>query len=114
LIILSFLNRPKINEKIQIEVLASHEIKELSYLISSRGKLCESKNVTFESAKTYILEIIPTFMMIPKATVVISYFTINGEIISDRIDVMFGNELINYVRKISFIFLNLKKNNYLN
>jgi len=35
--------------------------------------------------------------MLPKAQIVIYYITKDGEIVSDKVEVEFGNELTNYV-----------------
>lgn len=43
--------------------------------------------------------------MIPKAQLVVYYLSHDGEIISDRVEIEFGNELINHVRVTFLNFL---------
>lgn len=62
-----------------------------------KGNLVESKTVNFNNAKRHIINITPKVSMVPKARVIIYYIAANGEIISDKIDVEFGNELSNFV-----------------
>lgn len=85
------------NENVSIEILATDEISQLSYQIIGRGSSVDANYVNFESTKKYILEIKPTLMMIPKAQIIIYYLTKDGEIISDRTEIEFGNELLNNV-----------------
>lgn len=80
-----------------IEVLTTDEVSQLSYQVIGRGSTIEAGSVNFDNAKKYILEIQPTLMMIPKAQIVVYYLTKEGEIISDNIEVEFGNELVNNV-----------------
>jgi CD109 antigen len=88
---------PKLNENFTIEVLATAELKNLSYQVFGRGKLIESNSVVVDNVKRHKLEIKSNAMMIPKASVVVSYLTGGGEIVSDWTEVEFGNELINFV-----------------
>ncbi|KAG5667283.1 hypothetical protein PVAND_015269 [Polypedilum vanderplanki] len=88
---------PKLNEIFKIEVLATTELQRLSYNVFGRGKLIESNSVAVENSKTHTLEIKSTVMMIPKAYIVVYYLTNDGEIVSDKTEIEFGNELINYV-----------------
>lgn len=81
-----------------VQILSTKMISQLSYQIFGRGCSVEANTVKFESTKDYILNIKPSFLMIPKAQVVVYYLSTDGEIISDRIEIEFGNELINHVR----------------
>lgn len=89
--------RPKLSEKVLIEVLATNELKELTYQVFGRGKMIESQTIKANNAKTHTVEISPSLMMIPKANVVVYYISPLGDIVSDKIDIEFGNELINHV-----------------
>lgn len=91
------LSRPSLNEQIKIQVLATKEISQLSYQVFGKGSLVESKSISFPSTKRHVISFIPKVTMIPKARVVVFYLTSDGEIVSDKFDVEFGNELINFV-----------------
>lgn len=81
-----------------IEVLATKEISQLSYQVLGKGNLVESKTVAFPQTKRHVLSFTPKVTMVPKSHVIIYYLTTDGEIISDKIEVEFGNELVNFVR----------------
>lgn len=83
--------------KVSIGILATHEMTQLSYQIIGRGKCVESNKVFFDPSKSHTIEITPTLMMIPKAQAIFNYITSDGEIISDRIEINFGNDFINHV-----------------
>jgi CD109 antigen len=82
---------------VNIEVLSTKEIAKLSYHVMGKGKLVDSQTVNFDNSKRHVLNITPKVSMVPKARVIVYYLTANGEIISDKIDVEFGNELSNFV-----------------
>lgn len=89
-----------------IEVLANTEISELNYQIFGKGTLVTSQNLKSSKSKRHIITFIPkATTMIPKAKIVVFYFASNGEIISDNVEVEFGNELMNFVSEIK-----IKKN----
>ncbi|XP_070505072.1 CD109 antigen-like isoform X2 [Chironomus tepperi] len=90
--------KPLLSEKIKIKVQTTTKIKELIHQVLSGGKILESKHEKFSAATSeHMLTIIPTVFMLPKATVVIYYIAENGEIVSDKIDVEFGNQLLNHI-----------------
>jgi hypothetical protein len=65
--------------------------------VFGRGNCEDAKMLNFEPTKIYTFEFQPTLMMIPKAQLVLNYITEDGEIITERIEVNFGNELENHV-----------------
>jgi hypothetical protein len=69
----------------------------LTYQVLAGGKILESKHENFKETNEHNLSIKPSLFMLPKATVVIYYIAENGEIISDKIHVEFGNQLLNQV-----------------
>lgn len=85
------------SKPVDVEVLSTIEIAQLSYEVLGRGKCVEAKTVYFSPTTRYVFEIKPSLMMIPKAQLVLNYVTEDGEIISERIEINFGNELINHV-----------------
>lgn len=93
----AFTLRPSLNEQVKIQVLATKAISQLSYQIFGKGSLVESKTISFDSTKNALISFIPKVTMIPKAHVIIFYLTSDGEMVSDKVDVEFGNELINFV-----------------
>jgi hypothetical protein len=87
---------------VSVEVLTTDEISQLSYQVIGRGSTVEANSVNFESTKKYTLTFRPTLMMVPKAQLIVYYLTKDGEIISDKTEIEFGNELVNNVRKFKF------------
>lgn len=85
------------SKPVQVEILSTDEIDQISYEVLGRGNCVEAKTLHFPSTKRHVVEIQPSLMMIPKAQLVFNYVTSDGEIISERIEVHFGNELVNHV-----------------
>lgn len=91
------------SKNVSVEILFTDESSQLSYQILGRGDCIESKNIQFHPTKRHVIEFTPSFKMIPKAKIIFNYITSDGEIISDQIDVEFGNELVNQVRVIELV-----------
>ncbi|CAH1734421.1 unnamed protein product [Chironomus riparius] len=89
--------RPNLLKPFNIKVQATNMIKELTYQVLAGGKILESNYEKFKESIDHIVNIKPTLFMLPKASVVIYYVAENGEIISDKIDVEFGNQLLNHI-----------------
>lgn len=86
------------SETVSIRVQTTKKIKALTHQVLAGGKILESKLENFSETDVHYLRIKPSIFMLPKATVVIYYVADNGEIVSDRINVEFGNQLLNHVR----------------
>ena len=99
-------------EVVNIQVLTTTKVKELSYQVLAGGKILESKHENFRETNEHILKFKPTIYMLPKASVVVYYIAENGEIISDKIDVEFGNQLINQVSYLVATVIHIKFNNF--
>jgi hypothetical protein len=93
--------RPSLKNKISIEVLSTKSIEKLFYQIIGKGKLVDCKTIKAVEGRRQIITFTPNFEMLPKVKVIIYYIASKGEIISDKIDIEFGNELINYVSKLN-------------
>lgn len=91
--------RPKLSEKIKIDVLSTEKLSELTYQVVAKGDVLLSDTVSVPSEKHFQLEFQPTLPMLPKSNVVVFYITSDGEIISDSLKLEFGNELMNFVSR---------------
>jgi hypothetical protein len=78
-------------------VLTNTDIKQFTYQIFGKGRMVDAKTLTFPATKKHVFTFKPTPNMLPKARVVVYYFTDDGEIISDKTEIEFGNELVNFV-----------------
>lgn len=87
-------------KNVEIEVRSTDDLKELSYLVIGSGTLIESQTISTPRTKHYVLSVSPKDEMSPKCQVIISYIASNGELISDKVDIEFENELNN---KVSFV-----------
>lgn len=94
----SFLHfRPKLSEKIQIDVKSTENLSQLVYQVLAKGDVLVSEIVSISNTSNFQFELKPTFAMVPKANLVAFYITPDGEIISDSLKLEFDNELKNFV-----------------
>ncbi len=89
--------RPTLNNQVSVKVLSNKEISRFYAQVFAKGEMLVSEEVTGAEAKEHIFTFTPKFPMIPTANVLIYYIASNGEIISDNVEVEFGNELRNHV-----------------
>jgi hypothetical protein len=88
---------PVLSQKVKINVLATKPLKQLTYQVLSKGDVVSSETLSVPDAKSFHIEFTPSLAMIPKVNFVVFYITDDGEIISDSLDIEFGNELRNFV-----------------
>jgi CD109 antigen len=88
---------PVLSQKVKINVLANKPMKRLTYQVLSKGGVVSSETLSVPDTKTFVFEFTPSLAMIPQVKVVVYYITDDGEIISDSLDIEFGNELRNFV-----------------
>jgi CD109 antigen len=91
----------KLSENIKVRVLASENLKELTYQVEAKGNVIVSEVLKVSEQKSFDFDIKPSLEMLPKANLIVFYITLGGEIVSDSQELEFGNELRNQVRKAS-------------
>lgn len=77
--------------------MATDNLSQLNYQVVGKGDVVKSERVQVPNAKDFQFEFKPSLAMIPKTNVIVYYITADGEIISDRVEIEFGNELKNFV-----------------
>lgn len=73
----------------------------ISYEILGRGDIIVSNTVEVPNKKTHIFQFFASFAMVPRAQLIVHYMK-DDEIVSDRLEINFGNELQNEVNHIQF------------
>jgi len=96
-IIINSIHSPSLKDKVAVDVEATEEIDELTYLIIARGNAVVSKTLRFTKAKKFSFDFDVTFAMLPQAHLVVSYFSSAGELVFDENLISFASELPNYV-----------------
>lgn len=84
-------------------MLATKNLKQLTYLVVGKGNVIVSEIVEVPNKKDFQIEFTPSLAMVPKVSVIVYYITSDGEIISDSLKLEFGNELKNFVSLFSMV-----------
>lgn len=79
-----------------IEIQSTETMRYLSYQILGRGDIIVSNMVEIPNRRNHIITFLASFVMAPKAQFVV-YYVKDGEIISDKIEINFDNDLPNFV-----------------
>jgi CD109 antigen len=74
----------------------------ITYEVIGRGDVLVSNTIPLNKEKSVSFKFMGTFAMVPKATLLVYYIRPDGEMVSDRVEVSFGDELNNFVS--SFIY----------
>lgn len=94
--------RPKINQEVSVDVIATEEMSQLTYQIIGRGDVIISRSLQVPNSRNFNFRFLASFAMVPKASVVVYYIRPDGEMITDQLKIEFGDELQNFVRVINF------------
>jgi hypothetical protein len=86
-----------LNKKVVIDVQATKNLEQLIYQVIGSGSVLQSETIQTPRTKQYELSFQPKQEMIPKSQVIIYYIASNGEMISDKVELEFANELKNQV-----------------
>lgn len=81
-----------------MEVQSNDNMRFLTYEILGRGDIIVSNTIEVPNQNYHIFQFFASFSMFPKAQLVVHYIKDN-EIVSDRLEIEFGNELQNEVWK---------------
>lgn len=87
---------PKINKDVTIEVESTVNMRFLTYQILGRGDIIITQTIQIDNQQSHTFSFLASFAMVPKAQVIV-YTVKNDEIISDHIEIDFGNDLQNFL-----------------
>jgi len=75
-----------------VKVLATEPINRLTCQLVARGRVVMTKTIAVPNSTEHEFSINPTAEMVPRANLIVYYFTDDGEIISDQKDIFFEDE----------------------
>lgn len=87
---------PRIDREVSVEVTSTEPLEYFTYQILGRGDIIVTKTESVPKTNYYVFNFLASFAMVPKAQLIV-YYMKNGEIISDKLDIDFGEELHNFV-----------------
>ena len=90
-------DRPKLGEKVHIEVESNENIDYFTYQVIAHGKVYHSETVQVPTRKYHVFQFVPTFAVAPTATIIAFYFD-GDEIVSARTSIEVSDDLNNYVK----------------
>lgn len=73
-------------------------MKSITYAIIARGAIVLSSMIPVSNYKKFSFKFPSSFEMVPQATLLVFYIADGGEIISDSVQLDFGDDLRNFVR----------------
>jgi Alpha-2-macroglobulin bait region domain len=86
-----------VNENLKFNIQSVVGLSHVFYQIISKGDVVVSDYVRLNNKKIFEIEVKASYDMIPRAKMVVHYFSKAGEIISDSIIVEFKDQLRNFV-----------------
>jgi Alpha-2-macroglobulin bait region domain len=89
----------EIFKAVRVQVKATEPMTYLYSQVIGKGGVLASRRVTRKRSNIFTFRFRATFAMVPEAALVVYYYRPNGEIVSDRLALTFGDRLDNYVGK---------------
>jgi hypothetical protein len=78
-------------------VRATEKLTSFVYQVLSRGDVLISKFVSVAGQKSHVFKFLASFLMAPKADLIVYYMREDAEMVSDHTQIEFGNQLNNFV-----------------
>ncbi|XP_055641122.1 thioester-containing protein 1 allele R1-like isoform X6 [Toxorhynchites rutilus septentrionalis] len=89
---------PTINKDLTVDVTATVPMKYFSYQVLGRGDVIVGGTISVPDRKSHTFRFPASFAMVPRARLIVYFVQDDGELISDRVDIEFGNELPNFLK----------------
>lgn len=90
-------NRPKLNDRIFVEVMSSNLLESITYQIVSHARLLYSDSVIVPNRNYHVFSFLATFDLMPRADLIVYYFK-DDDIISTKISIDMRDDLPNFVK----------------
>ncbi|XP_037031199.1 CD109 antigen-like isoform X2 [Bradysia coprophila] len=88
---------PRIDREVSVEVTSTEPLEYFTYQILGRGDIIVTRTEPVPKTTHFVFNFLASFAMVPKAQLIV-YYMKDGEIISDQIEIEFGEELHNFVK----------------
>lgn len=75
---------------------STESLRYLSYQVFGRGDIIYTNTVEIPNRKSHVLTFLASFLMVPKAQFIV-YYVKDDEIISDKLEIEFAEDLQNFV-----------------
>ncbi|XP_037050047.1 CD109 antigen-like [Bradysia coprophila] len=89
-------SNPRIDHEVSVEVTSTEPLDYFTYQILGRGDIIVTRTEPVPKTNYFVFTFLASFEMVPKAQLIV-YYMKNAHIISDSIDIEFGEELHNFV-----------------
>ncbi|XP_058816280.1 thioester-containing protein 1 allele R1-like, partial [Topomyia yanbarensis] len=89
---------PTINKDITVDVSSTVPMKYLNYQVLGRGDIIVGGTIAVPEQKSHTFRFPASFAMVPRARLVVYFIRENGELVSDKTDIEFGNDLQNFLK----------------
>ncbi|EDS33561.1 tep3 [Culex quinquefasciatus] len=92
---------PTINKDVTVDVSATVPMKYFSYQVLGRGDVIVGGTIPVPDRTLHTFRFPASFAMVPRAKLVVSFVQDDGELVSDNVEIEFGNDLQNFVITLS-------------
>lgn len=90
-------NRPKMNDRIFVEVMSSNLLDSITYQVVSHAKIIYSESLTVPHRGYHVFSFLATFDLMPRADLIVYYFK-DDDIISAKLSIDMRGDLSNFVK----------------
>lgn len=90
-------NSPTINKDVMVDVSATVPMKYFNYQVLGRGDVIVGGTINVPELRSHTFRFPASFAMVPRARLLVYFIQDDGELVSDAVDIEFGNDLQNFV-----------------
>ncbi|XP_053692791.1 thioester-containing protein 1 allele R1-like isoform X3 [Sabethes cyaneus] len=89
---------PTINKDVMVDVSATVPMKYFNYQVLGRGDIIIGGTINVPELRSHTFRFPASFAMVPRARLVVYFIQDDGELVSDAVDIEFGNDLQNFLK----------------
>lgn len=89
---------PTINKDVTVDVSATVPMKYFSYQVLGRGDVIVGGTIPVPDRTLHTFRFPASFAMVPRAKLVVFFVQDDGELVSDNVEIEFGNDLQNFLK----------------
>ncbi|XP_055540110.1 thioester-containing protein 1 allele R1-like isoform X6 [Wyeomyia smithii] len=89
---------PAINKDVMVDITSTVPMKYFNFQVLGRGDIIVGGTIAVPEQRSHTFRFTASFAMVPRARLVVYFIQDDGELVSDKVDIEFGDDLQNFLK----------------